>query len=82
MHNPPKVGSCFLEDCECVGCKTSKLPSASFNLLRMCEKDIGSNSNSIGLDQISYQLEMCEDLFFVKCNGCNQAISRRDFLSH
>ena len=49
MHNPPKLAGCPMLDSDCSACQTTKLPSVSYNTVRICEKDffIGSQINNV-----------------------------------
>ena len=87
MHNPPKVAGCVMLDSDCVACQNSKLPSNSYNVVHICEIDLtfGQHSETTSLitaDQVSYQLEMCADIFLVKCLQCKAVVSRSDYISH
>ncbi len=59
MHNPPKVAGCVMLDSDCIACQTSKVPSSSYNEVKICESDmiIGQCSQASSLitaDQVAY----------------------------
>lgn len=80
-HNPPKVAGCPLIDSECFACQVTKKPSPSYELVRMCEMNLSQSCN-YSVAQVQYVLEMCEDLFLVKCGACRTAVTRATFKQH
>jgi hypothetical protein len=72
VHNPPLQNGCPMLDSKCAACQMSRQASPSYNLVRLCENDLGgmTDREEISVEQISYQLEMCADYFLVKCRKC------------
>ena len=89
-HNPPKQNGCHMLDKECAACQLSKATSPSFQLVRLCERDLGTSGDpcisgkeaSYTCEQIAYQLEMCAEFFKVKCQLCKSEVSRADYEEH
>ena len=81
-HNPSIVGGIMLSDKECIACQLSLEPSPCFQIIRLCEKDLGLQQQTPSVDQVAYCIEMSEELFRVQCQKCKSVFQRTDFPDH